>query len=783
MRRRRPRWRRWLGRVFLVLLLALGGALVWLLWPLWEMSARFNSAAVTLQPSRLYGQPLRLEVGAVQEIAHLTDELDALGYRAATTPEELSAGRYLLESDRLRVHQRSFRTVRGPVGSTVLDVRFGASRDGNPGRRRVRSLHWGNRATDLAFFEPPLVASYYGPELQERRPVTLQQVSTELTRAVLAAEDDSFFQHSGLSPTGILRAAWVNLAGGEVSQGGSTLTQQLVKNLFLTPERTWSRKAREAALAVFVEARYDKYAILETYLNEIYLGRSGPIHLLGVGAASWAFFGKQPAHLDLAEAATLAGVIRSPANFDPRRHPETARQRRNIVLGRLVELGWVTEDQATAAREEPLVVREQALQARRAPYFAAFIEAEAQRRFGLDDLTDGGYTLFTTLDRHAQETAERTVREGLQRLEEGPEKRRRDGGDGPLQAALVSVDVSSGAIRAYVGGRDFAGSQFDRASQARRQAGSTFKPLVYATAFEGRVVSPSSLVLDEPLEYKVGDKVWRPENDDGEYKGLIPARLAVEESRNVPTARLALEVGLERIVALARQLGITTPLRPLPSLALGAFEVAPVELAGVYATLAAGGVRHQVHGLEKVLDGHGQPVPTLEGAELAAPQRVLSLQSTYLMTHVLQGVFVRGTARRVRSELSGSLAGKTGTTNGRRDCWFAGYSPTMATVVWVGYDDNSRTRLTGSTGPLPIWADYMESVRNPAGFSTFRQPSGIVTAAIDPQTGQLATDRCPEVITEVFLDGEQPAEQCQEHYSWWRSRMNRLFGNDSRPPP
>ena len=763
----RPR-RRWLRRALTFLLLGLVAAGAWLLWPLWELSGHFGAQAATLQPSRLYGRSTELAVGQLQDLKQLTAELEDLGYRAAGGDQPLTVGRYRLAGHTLSIFQHAFPTPRGPVGAAPLVVTFA----GSASVRRVAALRWAEHDVPLALLEPPLLASYYGPKLVERRPVKLGEVAPELVHAVLAAEDDGYFHHSGLSFSGIVRAAWVNLMGGEVRQGGSTLTQQLVKNLFLSPDRTLSRKLREAALAVFVEARYDKQRILEAYLNEIYLGRSGPVQLVGVGAASWAYFGKQPAYLDLAEAATLAGLIRSPAGFSPLAHPERARQRRDQVLDRLAELKWLEPERIQAAKEQPLEVRERPLMARRAPYFAARVEAEATERFGLKNLADAGYTLLSTLNWRDQQLAEAALREGLAKLEKERRQKRKD--DEQLQGALVSLDPRDGSIRAYVAGRDFARSQFDRVAQARRQAGSTFKPVVYVTAFEDGVAVPSSLVHDEPLQVRMAGRTWEPSNDDHLFKGDITVRQAVEESRNVPTARLALQVGLPPIVRTARAMGIASHLEPLPSLALGAFEVTPQELAGVYATLAAGGRRPSVHALTQVLDGTGAQV---EGKPLPPPEQVLSPQAAYLMTFVLQGVFERGTARSARDTLSGHLAGKTGTTNGRRDNWFAGYSPERATVVWVGYDDNGRTRLSGSKAALPIWTQFTGAVRPAGGFAAFVPPPGVVTAVIDPLSGELATESCGEgVITEVFLEGQEPVTLCRLHYRPWRRLLDRLRG-------
>ena len=512
-------------------------------------------------------------------------------------------------------------------------------------------------------------------------------------------------------------------------------------------------------MAILVELRYDKRVLLEAYLNEIYLGRRNGANLIGVGAAAHAFFAKSVVELDLAEAATIAGLIRAPALYDPSAHPERSLERRKQVLGRLDSLGWVPQEALTKADESPLEVSALPPSTRQVSYFSRWVEEEAQRRFAVSNLPDSGLTLLSTLDRRVQEEAVSAASWGIEALEQGWEKSRQ--GEGRLQLAVVSIDPEDGGVLAYVGGRDFGFSQFDRVSKAKRQAGSAFKPVVYAAAFEARAASPSSLVDDSPLTVRLAGKDWSPRNSDQKFEGWMSVRSAVERSRNVPTVRLALQIGLPQIVETARMLGISAPLKPLPSLALGAFEVTPLEMATVYGTLANGGVRNEAHGLVAILDSRGEP---LDGTALPEREAVIRRQSAYLLTSVLQGVFERGTARSARRDgLEGPFAGKTGTTNGRRDSWFAGYTANRASVVWVGYDDNSGTRLSGTRAALPIWSRFMAGARPEGGYRTIEQPEGIATAAIDPQTGQLATDDCPKFLSEVFLAGEEPNTLCSLH--------------------
>lgn len=752
----KPKRRRWIILIVLAAVLVVVGSFV--IRPFWRLSGQFNEITFR-QPSRLYARTTVLTEGRNYPPDLLIENLSGEGYREDTTSPELPAGRYRRLKRGLAVHQRSFPLPDGGMGGGTLVIAYKGS--------RVAGLNLDGKRVEEVVLDPPLLASYYGPDNQERRPVTLDQVSPNLIAAVTAAEDANFYRHAGFSLSGILRALWVNLRGGEVRQGGSTLTQQLVKNLYLTHERTLGRKSQELILAVLLEARYEKKQILEAYLNEIYLGGVNGVSLLGVGAASRAYFGKDAGQLDLEEAAMIAGMIRSPANYSPLgEHPENAKERRDWVLKRMEELKLATPEQVATAIEIPLNVAPEPVVRRRAPYFANSAALEASRRFGIEDLEDGGYVLFSTLDWSSQKAAQEAVDWGLKAAEKGYQKGHK--GEGPLQAALVSMDPQTGGILTYLGGRGYDSSQFDRVGQAQRQVGSAFKPVVYAAAFEAGLAKPSSFLEDEPLTVQTAGQAWSPKNDDGSYHGWISVRTALEKSYNPATTRLALQVGMRRVVRLAQDMGITTPMQPYPSMALGAASIAPLELATVYSTLASGGSRPPLHEVESVLDRYGKPV---EGAPLPKPVRVISAQTAYMVTSLLEGVLQRGTAAGAARGISGEVAGKTGTTNKQRDSWFAGYAPDRVAIVWVGYDDNSRTRLSGARAALPIWVRFMAKVTPPGGYSAFPQPSGLTTAVVDPTTGLLATEFCPTTLTEIFRTGEVPTELCNRHQTWEDGQM------------
>ncbi len=747
----------------------------WLIAPSWALLGELGGRLAT-QPTRIYGQPHVLRAGAPLEIGNLVRELEAQGYRPAGSAGSPPSGRLRLHSDgSLRIGARRAPSAGGMLPARMVEVQV---RSG-----RIAALRVDGRAVGAVALEPPLLAAFYGPRRVERRPVTLADLNNDLVRAVLAAEDDSFFRHGGLSLTGVLRALWVDLSGGEIRQGGSTVTQQLARNLFLSHERTIARKVREAALAVALELELSKWEILETYLNVVYLGVRDGVNIIGVGAAARVYFGKDARELSLAEAAALAGMIAAPGSSSPLVSAERCRQRRDRVLKRLAELEWAEPERVRAALTEPVEAAPEPLAPRHAPYLAELVRREVAQGWKLKPLEDRGFSVLTTLSLADQGAAASAVTGGLATLDRG-----RRTGDDPLQAALVSLDPRTGAILAYVGGRDWSVSQFDRAGTARRPPGSAFKPVVYAAAFARGALTPASLLDDSPLSLVMGGRPWAPQNDDGEFAGSISVRRAIEDSRNIPAVRAALAVGLDEVAALARRLGVTSPLEPLPSLALGAFALSPLELATVYGTFAAGGVRPRTHAVTAILDAAGRPLPPRTPAPSSLP--VLSPETCFLLTSVLQGAIARGTGRGVRSAgLDDPLAGKTGTSNDRRDAWFAGYSPERATVVWVGHDSNAPTRLSGASGAVPIWSRFTAAVRPPGGFRELARPAGVVKALIDPASGGLASTRCPITVEEYFLIEHAPTAPCPLHAGWRarplpqeevptprrRSRADRLF--------
>jgi penicillin-binding protein 1B len=591
-----------------------------------------------------------------------------------------------------------------------------------------------------------------GDRLPEVRiPITLEDVPQHLVQAVLAVEDQRFYGHFGLDLKRIAGALVANVKAGEISQGGSTITQQLAKNLFLSADRTPLRKLREAAMALVLEARYDKGQILEAYLNEIYLGQDGARQLHGVGAAARYYFGKDAGRVGLAEGALLAGLIKAPNRFSPTRHERNARKRRDLVLSLMTEQGRISRRSADQAKRVRLASRVYSAPSLDARYFrdAALTAVGGQ-------VAARGAAVYTTLDAALQRSAERAVQDGLARI------RGRD-----AQAALVAIDPRTGDLLAMVGGRDYGASQYNRALGARRQPGSAFKPIVALAAFhrEGDgapAFTLASRVDDEPLSVRTSQGRWEPTNYDHSFRGAVTVRQAIEQSLNVPFARIGLAVGPDRIVATARRLGIEAPLNPVPSLALGSSEVTLLELVRAYGVFATSGYL----AASRMVLGR----TTLGGGRLQADRprvaRVADPAETYLVTSALRGVVERGTARALgESGRFGTLAGKTGTSNDWRDAWFVAYSPTLVVGVWVGYDDGRSLGLSGADAALPIVARFLERADLEDQGESFPVPDGIVMAAVSEGNSDWYVECGRE---EVFLQGTAPRGACdqREEHEW-----------------
>ena len=597
-----------------------------------------------------------------------------------------------------------------------------------------------------------LLAEFF---VENRTPVILTNVPDVLIKALVATEDTRFYSHRGLDYRGIARALYRNVRSGKILEGGSTLTQQLAKVLFLTPERSYLRKIKEMALALKIEQRYTKQEILTLYLNQIYFGSGA----YGVESAAQTYFGKPAKDLSLAECALLAGIPRSPKYYSPFKSRESAVNRRTHVLNRLVATGTITEAQAREATRIPLPTQPtvQHKGPAPAPYFVEYIRQKVEERFGSSILYSGGLNIYTSINTTLQGHAEQALTTGLAKLE--PKLDRKHKHLQPLQAAIVVMDPATSHILAMVGGRDFSKSQFNRAWQALRQPGSAFKPIVYATAVE-RGFSATDTLNDTPMTIKVdAKKTWTPENFTRTYQGEVTIRKALTQSLNIPTVRLISKIGIEETIRYARTLGIKSPLKAVLPLALGSSDVTLLELTSVYSVFANGGIRLDPVAILSITDSSGRVLSS--GDPL--PVQAMKPETAYIITNLLKGVIERGTGWKAR-ELSRPVAGKTGTTNDYRDAWFIGYTPSLVAGVWVGFDDQRSlgSKATGSRAALPIWLDFMKQAHQNQESTDFSVPNGILFRNVDPRTGLLSTERCKLSLREAFLPGTEPRKFCEE---------------------
>jgi penicillin-binding protein 1B len=601
---------------------------------------------------------------------------------------------------------------------------------------------------------------FFGLEREQRKLVSIKQIPPFVVHAVLAAEDARFFQHHGLDPKGIFRALYTNLRYGTIRQGGSTITQQLVKNYFLSSERTFSRKIQEIFLAITMEVLYEKKDILEIYLNEIYFGQKDSIAINGIGEAALFYYGKEVHHLTLAEAATIGGLIRAPNLYSPYINPSRAMVRRSAVLQSMLRRGWITSEEFNNAITDPLEPAGYTAYGRKAPYFIDYLTKQLETLYSSETLASLGLSIYTTLNSQVQIAAEQALEKGLSRLE--TRHPRADDGVDPtqrLQGAILVMQPKTGYILAMVGGRNYNQSQFNRIAQARRQPGSVFKPLVYAAAMKS--FSPASLLSNQPRTYHLDGKTWNPRNAQTDEKEIVTMREALAHSLNVATVDLAMQIGLETVVAKAKTFRLSTPLTPFPSLALGSSEVLPLELARAYCAFAADGLLPYPLSLHEVLDEEGN---ILERRHMTIEQ-VLSPGEAFLISSMLRTAVETGTGRDLKDlGVLFPVAGKTGTTNDFKDAWFVGYTPDILALVWVGYDDGTPINASGASAALPIWADLVKAIPQYHSGQWFRRPPGIITCRICPETGKKALRfGCPNPVDEVFLEEMVPQETCDRH--------------------
>jgi 1A family penicillin-binding protein len=625
----------------------------------------------------------------------------------------------------------------------------------------------------LLRIDPETLAEFSDQARERRSYISLGSMPRHLVLAVIASEDRRFFRHWGLDLLGMGRATVRNVVAGAVVEGGSTISQQLVKNLFLSRERNVWRKFHEALLAVMVELRYSKEQILEFYLNQIYLGQRGSWSVCGVEEGSLYYFNKHVDEITPAEAALLVGIIPAPNKLSPYRDPDAALARRDQVLGDMVECGFISKQDAKKYRQTPLRFAANAPPTTRAPYFVDYVRELLSKDISESDLSARGFSIFTTLDGRMQEEAERIVRAGAREAD----VRSPIGGAqrSPAQASLVAIEPSTGYIRAMVGGRSYEESPYNRAVDSRRQPGSAFKPFVYAAAldtyYSGRrpPLTAATLLIDQPDTLQTNLGPWSPKNFENSYAGQVTVARAIARSLNVATVKLSQLVGMPKVIEMARTLGIESRLRQVASLALGTSELSVLELTTAYATLANGGVRMTPVGVKAVLDRGGN----VRWSSRREGRRVIRPEIAYMTTILLEGPVIYGTAAALRSAYGfvRPAAGKTGTTDDENDAWFIGYTPDLAAGVWVGCDRNRRIGLTGTQAAVPIWGRFMQSALQDRPFRDFEAPQDVVDVWIDADTGYRAGPECPHVMRAAFIRKTEPRQMCPVMHPFWADSL------------
>ncbi len=720
------------------LLLALSGLILYL-----DTSIRdaFEGRKFAL-PARVYGRALEIYPGLKLTPARLVEELRALGYRENPEPREPATYRYL--PDGVEFSTRDFVFWDGPQPGQRLRASFA---EGQLAQLQERGAV--EKDLPLLRIEPPLIGGIYPGHNEDRALLRLDQVPRLLIDTLIAVEDRKFETHWGIDPRGIARALYRTLSGQRV-EGGSTLTQQLVKNFFLSSERTLTRKGTEVLMALLLELHYSKDEILETYLNEIYLGQDASRAIHGVGLASHFYFDRPLERLEPQEIALLVGMIKGPSVYDPRAKPEQARQRRNVVLQEMAKLGVITQAQFVIARDKPLgVIRRAPTGTSPYPAFLQYVQRQLQRDYREEDLRSEGLRIFTTLDPRVQREAEQALSQRLTQLESA-----RKIPANTLEGSVVVSSTQQGEVLALVGGRQARYAGYNRAIDAKRQIGSLAKPIVFLTALE----QPSKYTLltpldDSPLVWRQrGSPDWKPLNYDRKFNGQVPLGQALARSLNVSTARLGIDLGVERILDKLPRFGIERQPPPYPSSLLGAFELSPIEVAQVYQTFADGGFRTPLRAIREIVTADGKP---LQRYPLSV-EAVANPAPVYLLTSALQSVVREGTAQGLGNWLAPELqvAGKTGTTDDLRDNWFAGYTGDMVAVVWVGRDDNQSTGLTGATGAMTIWGEMMKQLQ-PEPLQP-EVPEAIELAYYDAGNNLLYAEPCQGTVPLPFIKGSLP---------------------------
>ena len=725
---------------------------------------------------RVYARPLTLQAGQNLSQSELIARLNDVGYAQRARVER--TGEFAIDRHQVVILSRGGEQAGKPVTVSFpepVTPKKKTAKPPPPPPQKIVRIQSGARALERLTLDAPLLTAMMTGSREKRRRVALETIPARMQEAVLAIEDRRFYYHPGVDPIRIFGAVLTNVFGDRpYLVGGSTITQQLARNFFLTDQlaieaqtrqRSYRRKVLEQFMAMILEIKATKNEILELYLNDVYLGHRGSFALHGVAEASKIYFSKDVRNLTLSEAALIAGIIQSPYNHSPFNNPERARERRNVVLRAMVDAGYITSDAADRAQKEPIAVVARAVD-NEAPYFVDYVGEVLDNAFPGIASKPGALDIYTTLDLNLQRHAQDAVREGIAAVDQILARRKR----GPrrvAQASLVAVDPRTGDILAFIGGRSYNQSQFNRAISARRQIGSTFKPFVYLAAFEKAAdegsgdITPATLVYDEPTTWAFDNQEWSPRNYDGEYDGAITLRRALAMSRNIAAVKVAEQTGYARVVSLWKKGRIGEPdqVVPYPSVALGIIELTPLEVAEAYTVFPNNGRIRKLRALLNITSGEDSVKTKTEQGPVMA-----RANAAYLVTHMMRSVLNEGTGAGARANgFTADAAGKSGTTNDLRDAWFVGFTPELVTVVWVGLDDNQRLGLSGSQAALPIWTSFMKNAIAGRGSSSFAAPDGVSFVEIDRDTGKMATPTCPRVTNEAFLSGTEPLGICELH--------------------
>lgn len=728
------RWQFWLGWA---LKLALVGVVVLAIVAVYldgrvrsKLSERLWQA-----PAQVYARTLHLYPEMPLAPEDLQRELDLLGYRSGKTLEQ--SGDLVRQGNSFKINRRAFGFEDGAAPAQVLQIMISG--------QRIVSLRDGDdKPLDLARLEPMSLGSMFTTS-EDRVLMQLGDAPPLLTSTLMLVEDRTFYQHFGLSPRGLLRAVFANVRAGRTVQGGSTLTQQLVKNVLLTNERSLWRKLNEAVMSLLVEYHYDKNTILEAYLNEIYLGQEGPRPLHGFALASRHYFNRPVEELRSDQIAMLVGLVKGPSQYDPWRAPERAQARRDLVLRIMAEEKLIDDKEYQAALKRGLGLAKTSAADSLHPGYLDLVRRQLRRDYQEADLQVRGLRIFTAFDPLVQWHAERSLSKTLQQL---------DPKEAGLEGAMVVTDVVSSEVVALVGGRQMHYAGFNRALDAVRPMGSLAKPAVYLAALESKRYTLTTPLDDTPVDVKVPGGRWQPKNYDKQFHGAVPLHRALSESYNAATAHLGLELGVPKVLATIQRLGVERELPVVPSVFLGAGELSPLEVAVMYQTLAAQGVSAGLRSIRTITDAEGIPLARFP----QKPIQAVSPAAIHVLHYAMQEVMQEGTGRASRSVLPNlRVAGKTGTTDDLRDSWFAGFSGDYMAVVWMGRDDNKPTRLTGATGALKGWMSFMaETSHVPLNFEA---PAGVSYAWVDDATGLLSAENCDGARYMPFIDGTVPTAQ------------------------